>query len=122
MTTKRKITLVKKPTANFGGKEPAAPTIADPESVNILNQAAAIQKERARQYDQPGGERSMAKTVAAFNTITGQDMTEAEGWEFLNVLKQVRLFNNKKSPSIDSAVDGVSYGALLAECVKAKGL
>ena len=29
-------------------------------------------------YDKPDGERSMGKTVAAFNAVTGRDLSEAE--------------------------------------------
>lgn len=81
----------------------------------LLNRAAEIMRQRADEYDQPTGERSMAKTVAAFNAITGRDLTEREGWEFMLVLKQVRLFQTDKHHH-DSAEDAISYAALLAEC------
>ena len=36
------------------------------------------------------GERSMASTVKAFNALTGHNLTESEGWEFMVLLKLVR--------------------------------
>lgn len=78
--------------------------------------------ERAAQYDQPGGERSMAKTVAAFNVITGNCMSEAEGWAFMLLLKQVRLFSNPNKPHRDSAEDAIAYCALLGESALSGGM
>lgn len=80
---------------------------------DYLREAAEIMAERGRQYDSPKGERSMGKCVAAFNAITGRDLTESEGWLLMLVLKQVRQFQN--APHLDSAQDGVAYAALLAE-------
>lgn len=80
----------------------------------FLNTAARIMEERGRQYDQEGGERSMGKCVAAFNAITGRNLTESEGWLLMAVLKQVRLFQ-KPGFHKDSAEDGIAYTALLAE-------
>lgn len=81
----------------------------------FLHRAATIMEERGKQYDKPGGERSMGKTVAAFNAITGQDMTEEQGWAFMLVLKQVRFFSNTTAPHRDSLEDAIAYSALLAE-------
>ena len=69
---------------------------------------------RAATYDKPDGERSMGKAVEAFNAITGRELTEAEGWLLLAVLKNVRLFQ-RPGYHADSAEDAVAYGALLAE-------
>ena len=89
---------------------------------DFLKEAANIMEERAREYDQPGGERSIPATVAAFNAITGRGkngdsayaLTEAEGWLFMQILKDVRLFS---APGfhVDSAKDCVAYAALKAE-------
>lgn len=84
----------------------------------FLHRAVTIMEERGKQYDKPGGERSMGKTVAAFNAITGRDLTEAEGWLLLETLKNVRLWQ-KPGFHQDSADDGVAYSALKAEA-KAK--
>ena len=75
-------------------------------------------EERGKQYDSPGGERSMSKTVQAFNAITGHQLSEAEGWLLLQVLKDVRQWQ-KPGFHQDSADDGVAYAALKAEA-KAK--
>ena len=61
---------------------------------DILKKSAQHMLDRAATYDKPEGERSMAKTVQAFNAITGRDITTAEGWLMLAVLKQVRAFRN----------------------------
>ena len=80
----------------------------------ILNKAAEHMNARAATYDKPEGERSMGKTVAAFNIITGQDLTESEGWLFMQTLKDVRD-RQRKEPHADSLEDGVAYSALKAE-------
>lgn len=80
----------------------------------LLTDAANIMEERGKQYDQEGGERSMGKTVAAFNIITGRDLKESEGWLLLQILKDVRD-RTTEAPHEDSLVDGVSYSALKAE-------
>ena len=81
----------------------------------FLHRAATIIEERGKQYDKPSGERSMGKTVQAFNAITGQDLTEEQGWAFMLVLKQVRFFSNTTAPHRDSLEDAIAYSALLAE-------
>ena len=82
----------------------------------FLAQAGAIMAQRAKDYDQPGGERSMDKTIAAFNIITGRDLSEADGWLIMEILKNVRQWS---APGFhrDSAEDGVSYSALKAEAL-----
>lgn len=83
-------------------------------SADILARAQALQEERAEQYDSPGGERSMGKTVAAFNIIAGRHLTESEGWLLLQILKDVRDRTTFK-PHRESLEDCVSYAALKAE-------
>lgn len=82
----------------------------------FLGKAQALMLERGKQYDKPEGERSMATTVAAFNAITGQSLTEAEGWLLLQILKDVRQWQNPAYHA-DSAEDGVAYSALKAEAL-----
>ena len=82
---------------------------------DILKKSAQHMLDRATTYDKPEGERSMAKTVQAFNAITGRDITTAEGWLMLVVLKQVRAFQNPGKPHVDSLEDGPAYLALMAE-------
>ena len=83
-------------------------------SVDYLNKAAAIQEERGKNYDQPGGERSMAAVVKAFNALFDQNLTETQGWQFMVLLKMKRL-NTALGHHEDSALDQVSYSALAAE-------
>jgi hypothetical protein len=82
----------------------------------FLGKAQALMLERGKQYDKPEGERSMAATVSAFNAITGQSLTEAEGWLLLQILKDVRQWQNPAYHA-DSAEDGVAYSALKAEAL-----
>jgi len=89
----------------------AVPT---PKAAEMLGRAGALLHERGQSYDKPQGERSMGRTVTAFNAITGRDLTEAEGWLFMQQLKQVRLFT-RSGYHADSAEDNIAYAALMAE-------
>lgn len=82
----------------------------------FLHRAATIMEERGKQYDKPGGERSMGKTVGAFNTITGKNLTVAEGWLLLQLLKDVRQWQQPGFHA-DSADDCIAYAALKAEAL-----
>ncbi|EJY0635062.1 hypothetical protein OE855_002603 [Salmonella enterica subsp. enterica serovar Schwarzengrund] len=82
---------------------------------DLLNQAAQLLAERGQQYDKSGNERSAAKIVAAFNTITGRDLTPGEGWLFLTLLKAVRFYSNTEILHRDSLEDMIAYAALHAE-------
>lgn len=85
-------------------------------AVDFLKKAQELMEERAKQYDSPNGERSMGKTVSAFNSITGKYLTEAEGWLLLQILKDVRQWQ-KPSYHADSAEDCVAYVALKSEAL-----
>ena len=80
----------------------------------ILTRSAEIMADRAKQYDSPQGERSMGKAVAAFNAVTGQSLSEANGWLLMALLKMVRD-NTTQAPHEDSLHDLVAYGALYGE-------
>lgn len=82
---------------------------------DYLRQAADTLDERGKQYDASGSERSMAKTVAIFNILTKNSLTVAEGWQFMKILKDVRLWSNTDVAHVDSIVDNLGYTALLAE-------
>lgn len=60
-------------------------------------------------------ERSMAKVVALFNLKHGTNLTEAQGWNFMTTLKEVRALIGDKF-RLDDYVDQVNYIALEAEC------
>ncbi|QQK88300.1 hypothetical protein [Providencia phage PSTRCR_120] len=82
---------------------------------DFLRQAADTLDERGKQYDASGSERSMEKTVSIFNILTGNSLTTAEGWQFMKVLKDVRLWSQTDSVHADSIIDNLGYTALLAE-------
>lgn len=91
------------------------PTLDAP---SILDMAAKHMRDRAATYDKPEGERSMAATVQAFNTITARTgdraLSESEGWLLMQVLKDVRD-RQRASPHRDSLEDCTAYSALKAE-------
>ncbi len=82
---------------------------------SFLEKAGSEMKDRASQRDNsPEGERSMASTVKAFNALTGHDLTESEGWEFMILLKLVRGRQGKFRA--DDYIDAAAYSGLLGEC------
>ena len=81
---------------------------------SFLEKAGAAMKQRAEQRDKPQGERSMAGIVKTFNSLTGHSLTEAEGWEFMVILKMVR--GRQGNFNDDDYVDGAAYFGLLGEC------
>jgi hypothetical protein len=85
-----------------------------PSAEFYLKSALATMQERGKTYDSDGGERSMGKTIAAFNAITGRDLSEQDGWLLMLLLKQVRQWSTTQFHQ-DSALDSVAYAALLAE-------
>lgn len=96
------------------------PVNAAVQAPSILEAAAGHMWARAATYDKPEGERSMAKTVAVFQAHHGITLTEAQGWHFLQILKDVRLFTSEKFHQ-DSAEDCVAYAALKAEAKAKEG-
>lgn len=80
----------------------------------FLSAAAAHMSARAQTYDKPTGERSMARTVTAFNAITGHNLSESDGWMLMMLLKAVRL-TQRATYHADSAEDLVAYAALMGE-------
>ena len=86
----------------------------------LLTAAAKHMNDRAATYDKPEGERSMAQTVAVFEAYHGIKLTEAQGWHFMQVLKDVRLFTRETYHG-DSAEDCIAYAALKAEAKAQEG-
>lgn len=82
---------------------------------NFTNMAASTVGQRGTDngYD-AGQERSAAKVAAVFNALTGHELTEADVWTLLIVLKQVR---NQRKFKIDNIVDMIGYASLLGECL-----
>ena len=80
----------------------------------ILKQAAEHMEDRASTYDAPSGERSMYKTVSAFNAVYGASMTTEQGWAFMILLKLVR--SSQGEYRADNYEDLTAYAALMGEC------
>ena len=88
--------------------ESAAPT--------ILRSAADAIAQRAQLRDCPKGERSMGRCVAAFNAITGHQLTEVEGWHFMELLKLARA--TAGGHHLDDHTDRAAYAALAGEAAE----
>ena len=81
---------------------------------DFLGAALNHMEDRASTYDNPTGERSMGRTVEAFNAITGHKLTEEQGYLFMCLLKQVRSQQGKYKS--DNYADLTAYAALMGEC------
>ena len=81
---------------------------------DFLGAALNHLEDRANTYDNPTGERSMGRTVEAFNAITGHKLTEEHGWLFMCLLKQVRSQQGKYKS--DNYEDLTAYASLMGEC------
>lgn len=79
----------------------------------ILGQGQEEMEDRAKTYDAPEGERSMGKAVEMFNTLHGTELTETEGWQFMEILKMVR--SSQGEFKLDNFIDGAAYAALAGE-------
>ncbi|KQR55655.1 hypothetical protein [Acidovorax sp. Leaf160] len=103
----------------------AAPSSRPVTAHDVLTAASATINQRGAQRDSTGTnarqERSMAATVAAFNAIEGTNLTERQGWAFMQTLKLVRgaatARNGGHNP--DDALDGAAYAALGGEAAAA---
>lgn len=84
-----------------------------PTAADILRAGMGHMEDRARTYDNPEGERSMAATVAAFEEVTGIDMTEEQGWLFMVLLKAVR--SQQGNFKLDNYEDLAAYAGLCGE-------
>lgn len=95
-----------------------------PYPVHLLSDAAHTILQRGIERDTGGAdqpqERSMAATVAAFNAIEGTDLTERQGWAFMQTLKLVRAANTARNSryNADDYQDGAAYAALGAEAAQ----
>lgn len=87
--------------------------IPAPKASEIAQAAVDHMADRAKAYDKPEGERSMAATVDAFRLITKVTLTEEQGWLFMTILKAVR--SQQGSYRADNYEDGTAYFALTGE-------
>ena len=79
----------------------------------ILSNAAAEMQDRAASRDTPEGERSMGRCVKAFNAMFSTELTETQGWQFMELLKMARSVGGEFR--LDDFTDGVAYAALAGE-------
>jgi len=82
----------------------------------ILQAGSQHMSDRAALRDSPCGERSMRSTVDAFNAIYGTEMTEAQGWQFMVLLKVVR--SSQGELCLDDYEDEAAYAALAGEAAQ----
>jgi len=80
----------------------------------LLTEAAALIADRGKERDKDGGERSMARCVKAFNAMTGNSLSEEQGWLFMVYLKHARMQGGAFKK--DDYDDAIAYAALQAEC------
>lgn len=117
---RKQVTHYKIPQADYeriyGGSDDDKATSDGSTASDILSAAAGHMQDRASTYDAEGGERSMGNTVQAFNAITGQEMSEEQGWLFMVLLKAVR--SQQGEFRVDSYEDGAAYFALQGEAAK----
>lgn len=85
-----------------------------PHASEFLTAGINHMKARETQYDAPEGERSMRKTVQAFNVITGHNLNEEQGWLWMGLLKMVR--SQQGGYKQDHYEDLAAYAALQGEC------
>lgn len=87
-------------------------------AVEILEQAVHDIGDRAAERDIES-ERSMARTVKAFNVMFNQELTETQGWQFMELLKMSRSVGGNYR--LDDYVDGAAYAALAGESASTAG-
>lgn len=81
-------------------------------AIKFMEDGVKTLKQRAALRDS-SGERSMERTVEAFNALTGKGLTTAEGWEFMVLLKMVR--GRQGTFHEDDYTDMCGYASLLGE-------
>lgn len=89
----------------------------------LLQESAYTLTQRGNEngYDKKE-ERSAAEVSVLFNLKTGHNLSEADAWQFMICLKEVRLKRQLENAgdTKDSMIDLISYNALLAECLMRK--
>lgn len=92
----------------------------------LLRSAAQTIIDRGSMRDSNAGqagtpaERSMAATVAAFNALEGANLSEAQGWRFMQILKLARAAASERNGvhNADDYTDGAAYAALANEAAE----
>lgn len=82
----------------------------------ILQHGVHMLRKNAKARDsEETGERSMARCVQAFNVLTGQELTETQGWQFMQCLKLARATTPGAPHNADDFIDGAAYAGLACE-------
>lgn len=84
------------------------------DAIQFIKTALAALQDRAESRDTPDGERSMKRTVAIFKARTDIDLSEYQGWIFMQCLKHAR--EAQGGYNLDDVVDDIGYAALRGEC------
>lgn len=82
-------------------------------ATDLLLSASELIKSRGTERDKPNGERSMKRCVEAYNAMTGHNLTEVDGWLFMQYLKHAR--SREGAFRRDDYEDDIAYSALKAE-------
>ncbi len=99
----------------FIGERPKVTILKDSlTSIAILTNVLDIQSERAKEYEQAGGERSFERIANIFNAYKGTNLLPSDVALMLRILKEVRSEHSDK-PHIDSFIDSTSYESLRCE-------
>ena len=80
---------------------------------DILIQAADLIQARAEQRDHADGERSIPRAVAMFNDLTGNGLSDRDGWILMALLKLSRAQGGRFV--VDDYIDAAAYIALACE-------
>lgn len=97
----------------------AKPTPKQQPAHEFLEKALGHMQDRATTYDSAKGERSMGKTVAMFNAMYEQEITEEQGWAFMCLLKLVRT--SQGDFRADNYEDLAAYAGLMGESASQGG-
>lgn len=114
-----KICMVSSPAinpANIMEEETLKQAVPNLTSIDLLKAVQDIQSERAKEYEQDGGERSFAKIASVFNTYTGKDLLPSDIALIFEILKNVRFYAQEGLHK-DSVIDKISYASLWGELV-----
>lgn len=76
-------------------------------ALDLLDAAAGHMRDRAATYDKPEGERSMGKTVQAFNAITGRNMEAATKIQSMLVALKAVFETRGDDPVSVEMIDGL---------------
>lgn len=101
------------PVQEFKSHAPAQPLLPRPTSVHIVKTAASMIDNRSSERDRDNGEKSMARTVRAFNALAGTSLTEEQGWLFMVMVKAARALGGGFKD--DDYIDMSAYAGLMGE-------